>query len=237
VTADGLRLAGARLDGPPDAFATVVLVHGLVHSSRTPGIYAFAHLLARSLHVLVPELRGHGASEGVCTLGRDEPLDVAAAVAAASPHLPVVTLGVSLGGAAVLLHAGTHGGVAGAVAVSSPAWWGAWDTPSTQRVRRYAMTPAGRVVLARVLRTRIAARCDGVPDARDVVGAISPAFTLIVHDPNDHYFGREHAETLYQWAGEPKALWLEDGRGHGTDLLTPDLAARLVDELRLRLAA
>lgn len=238
VTTDGLRLAGARLEGPPDAFATVVLVHGLVHSSRTPGIHAFAHLLARSVHVLVPELRGHGRSEGVSTLGRDEPLDVDAAVAAArSGGLPVVTVGVSLGGAAVLLHAGTLGGVAGAVAISSPAWWGAWDTPSTQRVRRYAMTPAGRVVLARVLRTRIAARCHGVPDSRDVVSAIAPAFTLVVHDPNDHYFGREHAETIYRWAREPKGLWLEDGRGHGTDLLTPDLADRLVAELRLRLAA
>ncbi|MFN2504481.1 MAG: alpha/beta fold hydrolase [Acidimicrobiales bacterium] len=235
VTADGLRLAGARLQGPPDAFATIVLVHGLVHSSRTPGIHAFAHLLARHVHVLVPDLRGHGASEGVSTLGRDEPLDVAAAVAAARSDLPVVTVGVSLGAAAALLHAGSAGGVAGVVAVSSPAWWGAWDTPSTRRVRRYAMTPAGRVVLARMLRTRIAVRCDAVPDARDVVGAISPGFTLIVHDPADHYFGMEHAETLYRWAKEPKALWLEEGRGHGTDLLTPDLAQRLVAELRIRL--
>ncbi|HEX2187092.1 MAG TPA: alpha/beta fold hydrolase, partial [Chloroflexota bacterium] len=167
VTADGVRLSGARLQGPPDAFATVVIVHGLVHSSRTPRIHAFAHLLSKSVHVLVPELRGHGGSEGVCTLGHEEPLDVAAAVAAAAPPgLPVVTMGLSLGGVAVLLHAGTFGGVAGTVAVSSPAWWGAWDTPATKRVRRYAMTPAGRMVLARLLRTRIASRCDGVPDAR-----------------------------------------------------------------------
>lgn len=235
TTSDGLRLAGARLEGPAGAFATVVLVHGLVHSSRTPGIYTFAHLLARHVHVLVPELRGHGASEGLCTLGREEPLDVAAAVAAATashPDLPVVTMGVSLGGAAVLLHAGTFGGIAGVVGVSSPAWWGAWDTPSTQRVRRYAMSPAGRVVLARMLRTRIASRCDGIPDSRDLVAAISPAFTLIVHDPADHYFDGEHAQALYQWALEPKALWLEENRGHGTDLLTPDLAVRLIEYLR-----
>jgi pimeloyl-ACP methyl ester carboxylesterase len=236
VTIDGVRLAGARLEGPSDAFATVVLVHGLVHWSRTPGIHAFAHLLARSVHVLVPELRGHGRSGGVCTLGVDEPLDVAAAVAAAAERaLPVVTVGVSLGGAAVLLHAGTHGGVAAAVAISSPAWWGAWDTPSTQRVQRAAMTAAGRLVLARLLRTRIAAHCDAVPDARDVVANIAPAFTLVVHDPKDHYFGREHADTLYQWAREPKALWWEEGKGHGTDLLTPSLADRLVTELRGRL--
>ncbi len=124
VTADGLRLGGAQLAGPVDAFATVVLVHGLVHSSRTPRIHAFAHLLAREVHVLVPELRGHGRSEGVCTLGREEPLDVEAAVAAARaahPGAPVVTIGLSLGGAVVLLHAGTFGGIAGVVGISSPA--------------------------------------------------------------------------------------------------------------------
>jgi pimeloyl-ACP methyl ester carboxylesterase len=240
VTADGVRLAGARLAGPVDAFATVVLVHGLVHSSRTPRIHAFAHLLARQVHVMVPELRGHGASGGVCTLGREEPLDVEAAVAAARvahPELPVVTLGVSLGGAAVLLHAGMSGGIDGVVGLSSPAWWGAWDTEATQRVRRYATSRAGRAVVARVLRTRLAATCEGIPDSRDVVANISPAFTLVVHDPDDHYFGREHAETIYAWAREPKALWWEEGAGHGTDLLTPAFAARLLEELRRRVSS
>ena len=238
VTADGVRLAGARLEGPPDAFAVVVLVHGLVHSSRTPGIHRFAHVLARSVHVLVPELRGHGRSEGVCTLGADEPLDVAAAVAAARqrwPHVPVVTMGTSLGGAAVLLHAGANGGVAGVVAISAPAWWAAGETASTRRVQRAADTPAGRLVMARLLRTRMALQCERVPDARDLVANIAPAFLLIVHESDDHYFGRQHAETLYEWAREPKALWLEEGTGHGTDLLTVSLADRVLAELRRQL--
>lgn len=237
VTADGVALAGARLQGPPDTFATVVLVHGLVHSSRTPRIYAFARLLARHVHVLVPELRGHGRSGGQCTLGRDEPLDVAAAVAAAAPDLPVVTVGISLGGASALLHAGTFRGVAGVVAVSAPSRWATWDTRATERVRRYAMSRAGREVLARVLRTRIAAGLEGVPDSSKVVAAIAPAFTLIVHDPADHYFDGSHARTLHEWANDPKDLWLMPDHGHGTDLLTPALADRLVADLRRRLQA
>src|SRR5205085_540576 len=138
VTEDGVQLVGARLAGPPDAVATIVLAHGFVHSSRTPRIHAFAHLLARRAHVLIPDLRGHGSSGGVCTLGLEEPLDVAAAVAAADPSLPVVTVGISLGAAAVLLHAGTRGGVGGVVAISPPAWSGVWDTPGTKRVARWA---------------------------------------------------------------------------------------------------
>ncbi len=240
VTEDGVHLAGARLTGPPDAMATVVLAHGFVHSSRTPRIHAFARLLARRAHVLVPDLRGHGSSGGLCTLGVEEPLDVAAAVAAAAPGLPVVTVGISLGAAAVILHAGAHAhtgrGLAGVVAISPPAWSGTWDTPGTRRVARYAGSPVGRQVLARLLHTRIAAECPVVPDARHLVGAIAPAFTLIVSDPADHYFGEEHSRTLYEWAREPKELWLLPGTGHGTDLLSPALADRLLRELDERLS-
>jgi len=235
VTDDGVRLAGARLAGPPDAVATVVLVHGFSQSSRMPRIHAFAHLLARRVHVVVPDLRGHGASGGVSSMGPKEPLDVKAAVEAAPPGLPVVSVGISLGGAAVLLHAGTYGGVAGVVAISAPAWWGAWDTPSTRRIQRYAMTPAGRRFLALFLRTRIAQVCDGVPHAEAQVAAIAPAFTLVVADPADHYFAEEHPQTLYRWAREPKDLWLLPGTGHGTDLLGPAFTDRLLGELERRL--
>lgn len=235
TTADGVLLSGARLAGPAGAFATVVLVHGLAHSSRTGDIHAFAHALASEVHVIVPDLRGHGRSKGRCTMGADEPRDVAAAVAAADPSLPVVTVGVSLGGAAALLHAGLLGGVAGVVAVSSPAWSAAWDTAATQRVRRWVTSPLGRAVLAGVLRTRIAPRCRPVPDARSVVASIAPAFTILVHDRADHYFGSQHAESLFEWAHEPKALWWIEGAGHGTDLLTPAFGGSLLAELRARL--
>lgn len=235
LTDDGVALAAARLRGPADAPGTVVLVHGFSHSSRTPRMHAFAHMLARRVHVIVPDLRGHGASGGVSSLGPKEPLDVKAAVEAADPALPVVTVGISLGGAAVLLHAGTFGGVAGVVPISAPAWWGAWDTPATMRIQRYAMTPAGRRFLAVFLRTRIARVCEGVPDSRELVGSISPAFVLVVADPADHYFAEEHPQTLYRWAKAPKDLWLLPGTGHGTDLLSVGFADRLLGELDRRL--
>ena len=235
VTDDGVRLAGARLQGPPDACVTVVLIHGFSQSSRMPRIHAFAHSLARRAHVIVPDLRGHGASGGVSSMGPKEPLDVKAAVEAADPRLPVVTVGISLGGAAVLLHAGTHGGVAGVVSISAPAWWGAWDTPATQRIQRYAMTPAGRRFLSIFLRTRIAQVCEGVPHAEEQVKAIAPAFTLVVADPADHYFAEVHPQTIYGWARDPKDLWLLPGTGHGTDLLSVDFTDRLLDDLHRRL--
>ncbi|MDQ6928882.1 MAG: alpha/beta fold hydrolase [Actinomycetota bacterium] len=235
TTADGVRLSADLLRGPPDAPATVVLVHGFALSSRTPKIHAFANLLAHDVNVVVPDLRGHGRSGGRCTLGDLEPLDVAAAVEAAPPGLPVVTMGVSLGGAAVLLHGGTLGGVAGVVAISAPAWSNSWDTRPTERIRRHVSSRGGRLFLSSVLRTRVAADWRGVPESRDIAAAIAPAFTIVVHDPDDHYFGEEHARTLYEWLRPPKDLWLIPDSGHGTDLLTPQLAARLLGRIRSRL--
>ena len=234
-TDDGVRLCAFHLQGPGVAPGTVVLVHGFSQSSRMPRIHAFAHQLAERMHVIVPDLRGHGLSGGLSSMGTYEPLDVKAVVEAADPSLPVVTVGISLGGAAVLLHGGTYGGVAGVVAISAPAWWGAWDTPATKRIQSYAMTPAGRRFLAIVMRTRIAQVCEGVPHAEAQAGAISPAFTLVVADPADHYFNEEHPRTIHRWANEPKDLWLLPGTGHGTDLLGPVFTARLLAELERRL--
>lgn len=260
-TADGVRLGGAFLPGPPGAPAAVVLVHGFAHSSRTPRIRAFATFLATRFPVVLPDLRGHGASGGTCTFGAREPLDVAAAVAAAPPGLPVVTVGVSLGAAAALLHAGARrrpdgpapppasgpavgrgvvvGGwreVAGVVAVSAPAWWAPAEAPGTSRLAFWTGSRSGRAVLANLVRTRVAAARPAVPDAADAVAAVAPAFTLLVHDPADWYFGHVHAERLFAWAGEPKALWWRPGGGHGSDLLTSELAAQVADHVEERLA-
>jgi fermentation-respiration switch protein FrsA (DUF1100 family) len=61
--------------------------------------------------------------------------------------------------------------------------------------------------------------------------AIAPAFTIVVHDPDEDYFGEEHAHAIYDAAREPKELWLLPGAGHGSDILTAELADRLLAEV------
>jgi len=228
--ADGVPISAARIEGPPDAAVTVVLVHGLLNSSRSPVVHAFARLLAERVHVVAPDLRGHGRSGGRVTLGALEPLDVAAAVdaaRAAHPDLPVVTVGTSLGGVAVLRHAGLIGGVAGTVAISSPAWYDPDGREGARRLTRIVTSRTGRQVAARFLRTRVDALAP-VEDMPHAMAAIAPAFTILVHDPDEGYFGEEHVQALYDWAAEPKSLWLVPGAGHGGDILTPALADRLL---------
>lgn len=237
VTDDGVRLSAWRIEGPPDATCSIVLVHGFTNWSRSPRVHAFAHLLAERFHVVVPDLRGHGHSEGACSMGRYEPLDVDAAVRAAPAGVPVVTVGVSLGGAVVLIHSGVHGGVAGAVAVSAPAGWSYGGRVGFNRVQRAVSGRTGRLLLAALARTRMGMECEGLPDTATAVRPEPPVFTIVVHDPDDSYFGPEHAERLYEWAPEPKELWWRPGEGHGTDLLTPAFASELGPEITARLQA
>lgn len=234
--ADGVRLAAVALEGPPDPPAVAVLVHGFMHSSRTPSVHAFANRLAPHVPVVLPDLRGHGRSGGFSTVGHDEVLDVAAAVNAAAalwPDLPIVTIGVSLGGAAVLVHAGTIGcgTVAGVMAISAPASWASLDSERMQRLRKVTHSPLGRRIIAALARTRIVPTWAPPADPADAIGDIAPAWTVLVHDADDTYFGGDHAERLYQAAREPKELWWQPGGGHGSDLLTAALAERVVERV------
>ena len=241
-SADGTRLHAVRLPGPTPVQGagtgppcSFVLVHGLANSTRTPGIYAFAHLLAVQAPVVVLDLRGHGASGGECSFCVHEPSDVDAAVQAArdaAPDLPVVTIGTSLGGSSVLLHAGEHGGVAGTIGVSPAGWSGADDRPGSARAQQVARSLLGRAGLRLMTGTRLPGACAAVPYAKPVVARIAPAFTLVIHDREDDYLGPEHAEAIEEWAQPPVERWELAGRGHGTELLGPALAERIVAHVR-----
>jgi pimeloyl-ACP methyl ester carboxylesterase len=237
VAEDGVRLRAHRLSPADPAIASVVLVHGFAGWSRGPAMREFAdHLVAEGLEVVLPDLRGHGQSSGRSTIGVDEPKDVEAALRATTQALKL-TVGVSLGAAACLLHAGTYGGVDGVVAISAPARWrGDGHRAASHRVGWLANTRRGRAVMSAFVRTRVAPKRPLPRDPVEVVGRVAPATTVIVHDPDDHYFDASHAHHLYDSAGDPRQLWWYEGRGHGVDLFDPALAAR-IGELARTLAA
>lgn len=232
LSADGVRLSAARLTGPLDAPATVVLVHGFANWSRTPAIENFARLLATEFHVIIPDMRGHGRSGGRCSMGLTEPIDVQTCVSAAMQGLPVITVGISLGAAATLQQAGTQRNVAGTVAISAPAWSRSSDGEGSVRVHQWIDSARMRILLAVFCRTRVDSRCTPVPDASKVVASISPAFTILVHDPKDEYFGPQHPRSLHNWASEPKELWWLDDAGHGVDVLGLEFGQRLIVALK-----
>lgn len=237
AAADGvlLRLTELARPGP----LGVVLVPGFSCSYDKPFVRRVAAWLAERAAVLVVDLRGHGGSAGRCTFGAHEVLDVDAAVARARrSYDQVVTVGFSLGGAAVLRHAALLGErtahpVDAVVAVSAASRWWRTETARMRRLHLLAATAPGRVVTRLALRTRVdaAAAADPPTAPLALVGRIAPTPLLLVHGEDDPYLRVSNAQELYDGAGEPKELWLVPGYGHAELAVDRALAARLAGHL------
>ena len=234
-TEDGVRILGSRIgtDGP-----SLILCHGFLGWHRKVRIVRFAEVLARRFAVFAFDLRGHGASEGICTYGDREILDVDAVVGFARgerPSHPVATLGISMGGTSVLRHAGLRGGVDMVVSVSAPARWDGHTSRAVRQLHWMGSTERGRRT-ARAMGVRLAP-LERIPEMpEDVIGRIAPIPVLVVHGRDDHFFDEEEAWRLYRAARPPKRLMLAARFGHAEDGLTPSLADRLSERILATLA-
>ena len=201
-TADGVDLAAdAWLPGDEAPATAVVLAHGFTAHRRDASVMAMAHDLRDAGHaVVVPDMRGHGESGGLCSLGDREGLDVAAAAAAAARDLAprVVLVGASLGAIAVLRHGVDDPGLAGVVTVSSPAQW-RLRSPRAAFAAVLTRTGAGRR-LAR----RLGARLDSTWRWTEPPDALAARLTVplaVVHGTGDRFMPTSEAEILHASGG------------------------------------
>ena len=239
LTDDGTVLHATYSPGPGGPVA-VVLVHGFNVSSGAAPNMAIQGILNEEFPVVALDLRGHGRSDGVSTLGEREIHDVAAAVAWARllAHPDVVTVGFSLGGAVVLRHAGLVGGVAGVVAVSPPAFWYYRGTAIMRLLHLGIENPLGRAYLRTANRTRVTPPPWPLPwpehPAR-TAARIPPTPFLVVHGRQDAFFPLEHPQALARGAAEGSSdrgvvdnteVWIEDF-GHAEAAIPADLVRRI----------
>ena len=214
-TSDGFILAERSWSPSSPPRGAVVLAHGFSASKDEPAVVAVAEALRDAgLHVVSYDARGHGQSEGDCTLGDLERLDVAAAVASARLHSPrIVLVGASMGAIAVLRYAVTDADLAGVVSVSSPA---AWRVPRTARSLLAAgltRTAPGRWVAARRLKLRISPRWSN-PEPPGRLAARLACPLAIVHGDSDRFISAREADALYSSAVGPRCLHVVPGMGH-----------------------
>lgn len=230
-TSDGVRLAGTLLPGP-GGDAAVVLVHGFNGYRTKPKIRLLAEGIARRFPVLVFDLRGHGNSDGYCTGGELEALDVHSAVEymRRRGYSRVVTVGASLGGIAVILAAGSARDADAVVAISTPARWGTSDTKAVRRMTWIFTHQVGRVAFHRLFGTRINLEWGNPAPPLEAVAKIDVPL-LIIHGSNDHFFPASDAEALYDNAPEPKRLKLIDRFGHAEDGFTKSFANDLSEDI------
>lgn len=232
--------------------AAIVIVHGfMLHSShpymrRVAGWLDGGHVVADAVRTAPPvddasesavdpgliliDMRGHGRSTGVSTLGWYEVLDVSAAVewARALGYKKVVTLGFSLGAAVVLRHAALVGGVDRVAAVSGPGQWFFRGTSRMRLLHNLVLTAPGRFAVRTLRRTRITSQQWSEPLPIDPAAAARMATVpvLVVHGDMDDLFPPWHAERIADAASNGE-VWLVPGFGHAEAALDRELAGRL----------
>jgi pimeloyl-ACP methyl ester carboxylesterase len=209
----------------------IVVAHGFMLHTRHPHVRKVAAWLDAFAGVVSVDLRGHGRSAGMSTLGWYEVHDVEAAVAWARwlGYRRIVTLGFSLGAAVVLRHAALRGGVDRVAAVSGPGQWYYRGTPRMRMLHHLILNPSGRLAIRAIRRTRVSAVPWADPGPLDPVAAAGELDVplLIVHGDRDDLFPSDHAWRLRNAAGERGELWLVPGFGHAEAAVDQRLTGRI----------
>jgi fermentation-respiration switch protein FrsA (DUF1100 family) len=214
-SASGSDIHAWLVRGQPGGGA-VLLLHG-VGSNRTAMLARSLFLKAQGYTVLALDFQAHGESPGEhVTFGALESLDASAAVAflrKAVPSERIGVIGVSMGGAAVLL--GQAPLNADAMVLES-----VYPTIRQATSDRLAtwfgpFAPLGRLLAPAVIDivgSDIGVREDELQPIDHIGDVRAPIMMLSGTD--DPYTPMNEADSLYARAPEPKTLWAVKGAGH-----------------------
>jgi dipeptidyl aminopeptidase/acylaminoacyl peptidase len=213
TTPDGLTLAAWYIPGrQPNG---VVLVHG-IHANREAVLPAAVMLAEAGYHVLMIDLRGHGASQGEqLSYGYREALDVqtAASYLLALPEVERVgAMGYSLGGAAVARAARLDERLQAVVIQSS---FSSLSDAVEDSFTAYTALPKWPLapLIVKAAEFKLGLRLEQVDSSRDLAG-LTPRPVFIIHGRQDGLFPVHQAYKMYAMAGQPKQLWVIEELGH-----------------------
>ena len=237
TASDGTPISAGHL--PHQGDLCLVVAHGFTGQWRSQRLEKVIRVLSKSAGVIVLDMRGHGESGGVTTIGHKEIWDVSAAVTWAHElgYRHVVTVGFSMGGAVVLRQAafpeGESDRVDAVIAISAPAFWYYRGTKIMRRMHQVVASKVGRSFM-RTRGTRIDSQGwpDPMPEAPVEAIARYPHLpVLIVHGDIDRYFPLEHPRSLHAAAvasgNDRVELWEIPGFGHAESAIDDETLERI----------
>jgi fermentation-respiration switch protein FrsA (DUF1100 family) len=208
TTKDGVKLAAWYTPPEAEGSGAVILVAHGYNANRPEGIYVM--FAQHGYGVLAWDFRAHGKSGGdVSTLGYYEQLDVEAALdyVLAQPAVEHIgAWGGSMGGATVILTAANRPEIEALVADSA--------FPTLEDVMKLNV-PINfmQPFISFFWRWSSGAEKDQIRPV-DQIGKISPRAVFIIDGWEGAAVVMNSPYRLYDAAGEPKELWVEDGVTH-----------------------
>jgi hypothetical protein len=178
--------------------------------------------------VLLPELRGHGASHAATTLGGRERAEVAAALdvfATRRPGVPIVLMGFSMGSVAALGAAAGRGDLA-AVIVEAP-YDSYRGTVTHHAGLLYGLPPwvpliPWSIALAERWAGFDADEIDAVARARAVRAPL-----LVIGDGADRRMPADVVTRVYEAHRGPREIWIVPGADHLGAIAHPEYWSRV----------
>ncbi len=222
---DGLQLHGnyipAEHDPSPDKEAAeehrfAICVHGYSDASDSMGLYAAVYRDRYGMNVLLPDLRGHGRSDGdYVGMGYDDSRDILRWidwVLEKDPDAQIVLHGISMGAATVLMTTGYNLPGQVRAAVSDSAYTSAMDIfTSVYKSLDEAVIPAPVMLESVRAIALVRAGYDIAKAAPIRAVARSSTPTLFIHGQADSFVPPAMMPALYKAASCPKAFqWIPE---------------------------
>ncbi len=216
---DGLQLHANYIPAAEGCHRYAICVHGYADSSESMGVYASVYHDRYGMNVLLPDLRGHGGSEGnYVGYGWDDHFDILRwidEILRRDPEAVMILHGISMGAATVMLTTGEKlpsqvraavedAGYTSAMEVCEAVYKGLGDQP----------VPAA--VMIQVVRaiTRIRAGYDLQKASPIEAVKRSETPTLFIHGEVDDFVPSEMMPRLYAAAACKKDLLWIPGASH-----------------------
>ena len=228
-TKDEVRITGFHLN-KLKGDTVIIYAHGFMANKEHGQVPRFVQALSKYCDVIAVDLRGHGESDGGCTMGKREVLDIEASVkyARSLGYKRIITVGSSMGGASIIRHAALYKSQDGVVTIGAFA-----DVTNLGRmVSAYYVKflyHTGRFGEIWSYLTR-ATRLDKLEKQRSplkLIGQVTPLPLLIIHGEWDPLVHPRSAQQLFSRANEPKEMIIIPRGGHDSPHLNEHTAKRI----------
>ena len=217
---DGLLLVGDLFRTDEASHRYLIAVHGYTGKRSDMDVYAMLYA-QRGYHVLTPDLRAHGESEGsyigMGWLDRKDILKWIDVILARDPDAEIVLHGVSMGGATVMMTSGEELPENVVAIIDDCGYTSVWDEFSDEIRYLFHLPDFPFLYTASALAKLRAGYTFGEASALEQVKK-SKTPMLFIHGSEDNFVHTEMVYRLYDACSAQKDIYIAEGAGHGQAL-------------------